>query len=229
MKYYKVVNALSSEITIDTSVVNYNLTLTNTARYKPFLDLVTDFSALYDTPLDFVYSINNNLSIHGNLYLQNLPKATNRRFELYSLTHKEEHQNFYISEDVLIELVESLDFIGINLFDEGNYLWETIFEKVRVNKFQSKVSRGKSFFLFDNLEDCQNYIQNHKGGGVIANVEIISGAVPFKGDMNLLDSMSNHLTLKKAENIAEKYWAGSRSASPVYEYLFQGVCKMSPR
>ena len=118
--------------------------------------------------------------------------------------------------------------IGFEFFQEGFYLWENIYEKVRTISYKDKPSREKSFFLFDNLKDCQYYMDNHKGGGQICEVEIVETRSLFKADMNLLDIIPNNYTFKQTQEHVEKYWSGKTSDKIVYEYLFQGICKLKP-
>ena len=46
--------------------------------------------------------------------------------------------------------------------------------------------------------------------------------------MNLLDEIENYFTYYQAKEVIHKYWNGEKSENPVWEYLFQGVCKLKP-
>ena len=151
MKYFKVVDNINSVVNIDTASTNYSLTLVGNEVYKDFLDFVIQSSNDLDLPLDFYITLNNNVALWGDVYLQNLPKSINRFFEVFVLTNKSKHKNIYIKEDDLINIVETIDSIGFEVFKEGFYLWESIYEKVRHKKHQDKPSRENSFFLFDNI------------------------------------------------------------------------------
>lgn len=85
-----------------------------------------------------------------------------------------------------------------------------------------------SFFLFENYEDCEYYIKNHKGGGEICEVELIQTRKLFKADMNLLDEIPNFYTYKEVNNVVNKYWKQELSRKPVFEILFQGKCILKP-
>ncbi len=228
MLYYKVVDRINSEAIIDTAKTNYSLTLSSKEAYRKFIDVVTHASSRLDVPIDFFVSLNNNLALWGNVYLDNLSKPKNGQFELISLTTNAKHSNTFISISDFVSVVEQLDNIGINLFQEGFYLWEKIYEDVRALKYTDKPSRDSSFFLFDNLESCKYYIEKHKGGGQICQVELIKTRTLFKADMKLLDEIPNHFTYRQAAKQVDKYWNGKISTKPVFEYLFQGTCKLTP-
>ncbi|MEX0812329.1 MAG: hypothetical protein WD048_08935 [Chitinophagales bacterium] len=228
MQYFKVVDNINSEVTIDTNKTNYSLILVNKDKYSDLLDFVTQSSSELDLPLDFYFSLNNNIYLSGNAFLQRLPKSINRVFEVDILTGNSKHRGIYIKESDLIGIIESLDKIGFELFQEGFYLWENIYEKVRTDSYRDKPSREKSFFLFDNLKDCQYYINNHKCGGQICEVEILEKRSLFKADMNLLDIIPSNYTFKQTKEQVEKYWSGKTSNKIVNEYLFQGICKLKP-
>ncbi len=233
MKFYKVVYPLSSEVTIDTAIVNYSRTLCDKDKHEPLLDLITRYSNELELPLDFFFSINNNLAWKGDEYLPTLPRSIEGQFELFAITENENHRGRFIKESYLISFVESLIEVGIEVFDEGYYLWEYIYEMVRAAKHTDKISRAESFFLFGNLEDCQYYIEQRSIPGAtsiaqIVGVEIIEGVLPFKGDMNLLDLIPNNATFRQAASMIDDYWSGRTSDKPVYEYLFQGKCKLFP-
>jgi|GEM_PF-4937867 len=228
MKYFKVVDNIVSDTFIDTEKSNYSLTLTDIALHSELLTFVTQSSNQLDLPFDFYASFNNNLVTFGNLYLQNLPKSKNGQFEISELTNNEKHSTIFVKESNLIRIVEGLDKLGINMFPDGFYLWEKIYEDVRLNHYNDKPKREKSFFLFDNIENCKYYIDKHKKFGQICEVEIIQTTSLFKADMNLLDIIPNHYTYKQAVKQVDNYWAGRTSNNAIFEYLFQGTCKLKP-
>lgn len=228
MKYYKVVDNINSEVSIDTNKTNYSLTLVHKNRYVGLLDFITQSSNELDLPLDFYFNLYNNIALWGNAYLQNLPKSINYVFELFVLTNNSKHKGIYINEDNLVDIVENFGEIGFEVFQEGFYLWEHIYEKVRVNSYEDKPSRENSFFLFDNLKDCEYYIDKHKGGGQICEVEILDTHSLFKADMNLLDLIPNNFTFKQTAKLVADYWLGKSTDNAIFEYLFQGSCKLKP-
>ncbi len=228
MKYFKVVDNINSEVSIDTNRTNYSLTLVNKDKYLDLLEFITQSSNELDLPLDFYFSLNNNIALMGNAYLQNLPKSINYIFDVFTLTNNPNHKGIYINEGDLIDIIEYLDEIGFEVFQEGFYLWEHIYEKIRVTSFQDKPSRENSFFLFDNLNNCEYYINNHKGGGQICEVDILETRSLFKADMNLLDIIPNNFTFKQSEKLITDYWLGKTTDNAVFEYLFQGVCRLKP-
>jgi len=50
----------------------------------------------------------------------------------------------------------------------------------------------------------------------------------YKADMKILDNIPNHVTYQQAVAGAEKYWNGESTDAPVFEFLFQGTCKLIP-
>lgn len=228
MEFFKVVDSINSEVTIDTDSTNYSLTLVDKNKHSKLLNFIIESSNKFDLPLDFYFSLNNNIALLGDAYLQNLPKSINSVFEIFVLTTNSKHKRIFIKENDLINIVEELDKIGFEVFQEGFYLWENIYEKVRRNGYEERPSREISFFLFDNLKDCKYYIDKYKGRGQICKVEILEKRSLFKADMNLLDIIPNNLTFKQTEKQVDKYWSGETSDNVVYEYLFQGTCKLNP-
>ena len=55
MKFYKVVDNINSEVIIDTTKVNYSLTLKNKEKYFELLNFITKSSNQLDLPLDFYF------------------------------------------------------------------------------------------------------------------------------------------------------------------------------
>ena len=80
--------------------------------------------------------------------------------------------------------------------------------------------------MFKMKSDCHYYIQKHKGGGVICEVELIETKSIFEADMKLLDNIPNYHTTARTEIAADIYWAGEQTEEPIIEVLFHGKCKM---
>lgn len=227
MNYFKVVNEIASQVKIDTKKTNYGKTLIHEKEHGKFIECVVNSSKKLNLPFDFYIMLNNNIAMFGNDYLNGLPKS-----DIYNLTTFvtspliNDYSKYTIHFNELKKFIESIDNIGINFFNEGFYLWEYLYELERSNSSLPK--RGNSFFLFDNLIDCEYYIQNHKGGGVICEVELTKTDKLFKGDMNLLDQIENFHTFSESKKIIEKYWNQGKSDKPVFEYLFEGECLLKP-
>lgn len=228
MKYYKVVDHLASATTIDTTITNYDLTLIHKSKYANLMDFFTSSSLELNLPLNFYSDFCNNIIITEASNLKTLGTPVNDKYEISSLTNKIEHSGIYILAGDLRKIIQGVGKIGFEYFDEGYYLWEFIFEKVRANNHTSKPNRGDSFFLFDNIKDCQYYIDTHKKGGQICEVELLSKRALFKGDMKMLDSIPKNFTTQQAQGNAEKFWSGETTEDPVFEYLFQGICSLTP-
>lgn len=228
MNYYKVVDYIDSSVIIDTEVCNYSITLSRQRDYENLIAFITKSSDTLDLPLDMYFTLNNNIVILGNLYIQQFPKSNNGIFEVYDFTKIEKHKYFFINEIKLIEIIEYLISIDISVFNEGFYLWEYIYEKVKLLKHSIKPTRIKSFFLFENIADCNYYINKHKRGGTICQVELIETKSLFSADMNLLDIIPNHFTYKETAKQADSYWNGDVSDKPIMEIIFQGKCELVP-
>jgi len=95
-----------------------NPTPAETDQRKRLTDLFASFSTKLELPLDFFVTVNNNLFLWGNMYLENLPKPKEGKFELSQLTNKSTHDNLYISEADLVDFIKDLDKIGIVSIDE---------------------------------------------------------------------------------------------------------------
>ncbi len=227
MKYYKVVNAIDSEAIIDTEKTNYSTTLVKRKKLENIIEFIVNSSEKLDLPLDMYFTINNSLVMQGEDYLRNFPKAKNGIYRLsdFITLNGSVYSKYTISENELVKIIEGILEIGLELFNEGFYLWEYLYEKLRT---KSSPCRYNSFFLFDSKKDCEFYIQNHKGGGTICEVELINTKSLFKADMNLLDSVENYNTYNEAKEIIQRYWNEDESKNAIFEYLFQGKCKLIP-
>jgi len=227
MNYYKVVDRpLTREIIIDTTKTNYSTTLCNFDYYKHLVVLLSLFSKETNLPLDFYCIVNDNLTLWGDTYFNQFPKTNSNCYELYQLTMKDHHKNLFIPKETLIAFIEKLVENELELFNEGNYLWEYIFEQVRKEKYNYIPSRWTSFFLFDNREACNYYIENHKHGGIICQVELLETQQMFKGDMRLFDEVPNYYNYNQTTESAKNYWSGDTSKQPIFETLFKGRCRL---
>lgn len=229
MKYFKVIdNKIYDPVSIDTETTNYSLTLEERSGYELFLQFVTQSPKNLGLPLDLYFIMNDHLAMFGTPYIRGLPKSKNGLFEIFDITSNKKHKNFFVKESKLIEIDEWFERNGISPFMDGIYLWEYICEKIRIDGHNEKPCRSKSFSLFDNISDCEYYIKKHKGGGEICQVELIEIQKLFKADMNLIDLIPNHSTYGEAEGNINDYWNRNSSNNPVYEFLFQGTCRLIP-
>lgn len=229
MRYYKVVENITKPVTVDTATHNYGTTLANRNMYNPLLDIITNSSADYDFPLDIYFTLNNNIALHGNSYLENFPQPVGGYYDLSHLCTAQHRRSLPMKQNDLVKFVEDIDSNGIILFHEGFYLWEYIYEHARSKSFPECPARHESFFLFENKEDCRYYIETHgKFGGKICEVEIINTKNLFRGDMNIYDEIPNHYSFAETSAEADRYWGGKLSQKPIIEVLFQGTCELKP-
>ncbi|MBI9055102.1 MAG: hypothetical protein JEY96_14870 [Bacteroidales bacterium] len=228
MKYFKVINHISSEVVVNTDYANYSTTLSKRKELERIIEFIVNSSEKLDLPLDMYFTLNNNLALWGEEYLNSFPNDGNSVYVLSDFLNLENsvYSKYSIKVSELAEIIQGIAKIGIEFFDEGFYLWEYLYERMRNHKIFP--CRYDSLFLFDNKDDCKFYMQNHKGGGMICEVELINTKKIFKADMNLLDSIQNYNTYSEAKKIINKYWNGAKSNNPIFEYLFQGDCKLIP-
>lgn len=228
MKYYKVVDQITAPVTINTQNNNYGTTLKNIDLHQKLIKIVTESSKKLDIPLDIYFTLNNLIADRGNDYLAQFPLPVNGRFNVSNLTSPL-NANFYeIPENDIRKFITDIDENNIYFFREGHYLWEYLYEEARLSFNIALPSRKESLFLFENIADCQYFIDTHKGFGTICEVELINTVNLFRGDMNLLDEIPNYLTFHETINWANRYWKKESSQKPVYEILFQGTCRLIP-
>ena len=226
--FYKVVDSLSKEITINTIDTNYSSTLSRYEEYWSLLETIVVTSRVSGFGFDFFYILHNNIALWGTDYFKDFPAATNSMYSLATITGNEKDNSKIISEQNLYDICESLVDLGAPALHEGYYLWEHLYDDIRLEKYEDLPKRLESFFLFANIADCEYYITKHKGGGTICEVELVDTETIFKGDMTLLDGIPNDANYNEASEIIDFYWSGKTSKSPVFEYVFQGTCKLKP-
>ncbi|MFN3753711.1 hypothetical protein [Flavobacterium sp.] len=224
MKYYKVVDEIKGSVKIDTKQSNYSTTLINKLLHQKLIQIICDSSKKLNIPLDIYFTLNNNIAMGGNDYLTTFPIALNGFYNVSNLTASPNIVHFKIPEIDLRKFISDIDDNQIYFFAEGYYLWEYIYEQSRAANYSHLPAREDSFFLFENISDCEYYIKTHKGFGKICEVELLTTTALFRGDMNILDEIPNYLSYKQTLHSADRYWKGLSSAKPVYEILFQGSC-----
>ena len=76
--------------------------------------------------------------------------------------------------------------------------------------------------------DFDTYIENgfEVIDGQIYEVEILQQSKLFKGDMRLIDEIDESITYNNLLAQTFKYWNEELSSSPIFEYLFEGKCKL---
>ena len=133
----------------------------------------------------------------------------------------------YISGDDLYAFASNYiaDVNETNLFydwGKDNYLWEFIWEMVRNYEYPNMPSRMDSLFLFDNLQDAKNFMDEFRDSNyVIATVKIIEGYVK-SFDMNWFSNVPSDIPLSEVEKYARNYWEQKQTDKPITEVLFQG-------
>ena len=203
---------------------NYGKSL-NFDYYEHFLSVYDNIMEQVNLPVDFLVSVNNQIYTNAEDYLQLLNNCIfGNQLDIYKVTNNLKHNGYSIPVPLIMEFLESFDdenqFIW---FDNGTFLWEYFYEKVRQKEFNDLPSRLTSTFFFDKIESCKYYITNHCNGiGQTKNVEILETEKLFKGDMNIMDTIENSISRDELINVIRKYWKGEKSDNPIMETVFQG-------
>lgn len=229
-KLYKVGSySEEKEILLDTKRSNYGTNFST--KYDHFLDSYFNVATKIDLPVDFLVFVMNGMANFGNDFINSnvLPAIVDETYiDLFKVTQNPKHKKIGIPIPLISSFIQSFDSKNPPiLFSEGHYLWERYFEMVRIKAFSDLPNRKECLFFFDNLDDCNYYIQNHNGGlGQIYEVEIIEQSKLFKGDMRLIDEIDESITYNNIVKETFNYWDGKSSSNPIFEYLFEGKCKL---
>lgn len=228
--FYRVGNYSDDEIIIlDSDSYNYGKSFSS--NHDHFLNCYFNIATKIDLPVDFLIFVNNGLAILGTDFIHSniIPAIVDENYiDLQKVTKNEKHKRIVIPISLLNEFIQSFD--DQNPFyhnPEGKYLWEQYFDLVRKKIFPSLPNRKESIFLFDNIEACEYYINTHrKGVGKIYKVELLHTRALFKADMKIFDDIDLSISHNCLLFELFKYWNAESSKSPIYEYLFQGKCKL---
>jgi hypothetical protein len=226
--FYRVADYSKMDLVLNSKSYNYGKGFSQ--EYDYFLDSYFKVANKIDLPIDFLIHVNNGIALFGNDFLLSIKNAIvgDNFVDIYKVTNNLKHKGIVIPIHLINEFIQSFDDINpfVN-FAEGNYLWERYFELVRKKIFNELPSRKESIFLFDNINDCEFYIKNHKKGfGKIYEIEIIQEDALFKADMNIYDETDLSITHNNLLKELFKYWDKQTSKTPRYEYLFQGKCRV---
>ena len=229
-KLYKVGNhSDKEEILLDTRYNNYGANFST--EYDHFLNSYFNIATKIDLPVDFLVFVMNGIASFGNDFIDsNITPAIVNEFyvDLFRVTQNPKHKNIVLPIQLLNDFIQSFDdnnpFV---LFTEGFYLWERYIEMVRTRVFPDLPNRKECLFFFDNLDDCNYYIQNHNNGlGQIYEVEILEQTKLIKRDMKLIDEIDESISYNNMLKEAFNYWDGKSYSNPIFEYLFEGKCKL---
>jgi len=228
-KLFKVIDIeIINDVYIDTDFVNYSSTLTKAEELNEYIKIMTLISSNFTIPISVLATINNGVAMHGQDYLQHLPRSKNGLFTADQITKQDFDKQFLIKESDIVYFIENVDKIGFKSPFEGYYIWEYLFEEARqiINPVSPK--RDESFFLFETIPDCERYIKEYKANGKICQVEIVEVKESYRADMNFLNEIPNNYTAFEVLKNAMKYWNEESSTNPFYEILFQGKCILKP-
>lgn len=241
IKYFKVVRRCETkegiilnfpfkESIVDTSQINYSLTLDKYEKQSKFSSYLVSSSSRDRYGFDFYYQIYKKIIANKTAFFDlinttyfTFPDGT---FSIKHLTLNENYDKEFIDKSQLLSIIDEMLCLQLPESYEGFYLWEYIFEKVRFEKYANLPSRLNSFFLFENISDCVYFEKTHANGGLICEVELIKTISLFKGDMKLFDLIPEHFSFHETKKVAEDYWSQNVSDKPIYETLFNGLCKL---
>ena len=228
MKFYTVVPCINQVTIINTVKFCQTKVFHNNSYHEMLEHFIIKFCIYCNLPIDFYIAVNNNYALLGSDYLSGLVESTNAKFELINLTSNPKHEGFFISETDFRSLILFFEYCQRSFIKETNSLLEEFYEIARVKYSPDKPKRRESLLLFDNVENCEKYIERQVNKGVLCIVEPLITTNQFKADGNLLSETPFSYTYSQFISQAEKYWRGEFSSNPLYEYLFQGSCKLIP-
>ena len=110
-------------------------------------------------------------------------------------------------------------------FDWGkeNYLWEFIWEMIRISEFPNMPSRMDSLFLFDNKENAMEFKAKFRNLDYqLVDVNLLGGSTK-SFDMNWFSNVPCDIPLSEVNEYARNYWKQAHTKNPVIEVLYQGV------
>lgn len=232
MTLYKVGNnSPSEEIYLDSKINNYGDNFSD--KYDHLLESYFNVALKINLPVDFLIFINNGIAMFGQNFIDETIKPAISKegyVNLHKISSKPEYKGFGIPVALLNEFLQSFDDVNpFIVFNEGNYLWERYFEIVRMKIFPTLPNRKECLFFFDNIEDCNYYINKHRAGyGTIYQVEILEAETLIKRDMKIIDDISLSVSYNNLIKTIYNYWDEDYSDSPIIEYLFKGKCKLKP-
>jgi len=133
----------------------------------------------------------------------------------------------YISGDELYAFssnyINDVNETGL-FYDWGkdHYIWEFIWEMVRNYEYPDKPSRMESVFLFEQIEDAKDFMNNYRDLNYqLANVILLEGNVQ-SFDMNWFSKVPSNIPLSEIEDYARNYWEQKMTEKPIIEILLKG-------
>ena len=228
-KYFRVeIIDINTDIIYDSFDTRYELNLDFTP-YNHFLNTYLSVMKENNISVDFLIAVNNNVFLLGDEYLEILRNAIvdENYIDLQKVTGDQNHKNQKIKTKYVNSFLQSFDHINNFIyFDSGTYLWETTLEIVRLNLCKNKPSRLESKFFFTDIESCNYFNREYLDGfGKIYEIEIVDEIESFKGDMNFIDRIPNHILFEDLINEFADYWRGNHTDKPIQEVIFKGKYK----
>lgn len=139
------------------------------------------------------------------------------------------------SELLLRFFTEGFSQQGANLFYEAPFCFdkapatyindriiETVFEMVRVSRFNHKPSRLQSFFACSSLENIQKWQDTLGRAGKVFEIEFVGDSIELDGRWVCGGINANGvLDMAHIFYCAEQYWMGAYSSNPLPELLIK--------
>lgn len=110
--------------------------------------------------------------------------------------------------------------------NDGQYIWEGVWEYVRRRLFSHKNSRLASIFAFEKMSEAKQFSESYRNDTRdIVTVEIEDAKVE-RYDMEWLTKVPITSTMIEASVYATNYWEGKSTDTPCYEFLVKGTYKL---
>lgn len=221
---YRVELIPTAQKEVDTNKCNYGKGL-DFEYYEHFFSVYDSIMDQVNIPVDFLVSVNNQIYASGGDFVEVLKNCLHNDYvDIYQVTNIAEHRGYKMPIYLMNEFLQSFDeenqFIW---FDNGTFLWEYFYEKVREEEFDHLPRRTNSTFFFETIENCNYFIKNQLGGiGLIHKVELVETTNLFQGDMSIMDAIQNSISRDELIEVIRNYWKGEKTDNPIMETVFQG-------
>lgn len=108
--------------------------------------------------------------------------------------------------------------------DDATFIWEYLWEIIRINYYPERLSRYNSVFLFGSYVQAESFkdMVYPYSDKVICSVDLLEFKRMEKYDANWLDTVPTDCTYDIFLDSSRKYWAQELTEYPNIEYLFSG-------
>jgi len=212
---------------IDTQSINWGLVFDLYAlpQFAGLLHYICEDSAISNLPIDLYWVVKSDHQKRGMEYERILQQM--KYVRMIELTRNPVYGDAIIETRIVLRIVNEMRGFFQPPLIRGDYLWEMIYEKIRLLFYPEKPSRLASYFLFSSSEDYSKYLKlSHVQPGRKAGVSVIETRKQHIADMVLFTEVPNEATFSQAAGFAHRYWSGKTSPDPIMEVIFQGKCEV---